>query len=100
MIKPCYWIFSIFLFLLIYDANANPMADLIVNHARIWTGDPSRPEAQAVAIQGDRIVDVGTDSSMEMWKGPKTKVIDAGGKLLMPGFNDAHVHFVSGGMQL
>ena len=49
---------------------------------------------------GDRIVAVGSSSDVDAWRGPHTHVIDAGGKLLLPGFNDAHVHFVSGGMQL
>jgi predicted amidohydrolase YtcJ len=53
-----------------------------------------------VAVLGGRIVAVGSNSEVESWHGPATRVIDAGGKLLLPGFNDAHVHFVSGGAQL
>ena len=49
---------------------------------------------------GDRIVAVGSRADIDLWRGPKTKVIDAGGKLLLPGFNDAHVHFIQGGAQL
>lgn len=56
--------------------------------------------AQAVAVLGDRIVAVGASADVDAWRGPNTRVVDAGGKLLLPGFNDAHVHFVSGGMQL
>ena len=81
-------------------AQSKPVADLIVTNAKIWTVDRSLPTAQAVAILGDRIVAVGTSADVEAWRGPSTHVIDAGGKLLLPGFNDAHVHFVSGGMQL
>ena len=77
-----------------------PAADLIITNAKIWTVDPSRPTAQAVAVLGDRIVAVGSSQDVDGWRGPKTKVIDAGGKLLLPGFNDAHVHFVGGGRQL
>ena len=62
--------------------------------------DKSLPTAQAVAVRGDRIVAVGSDADLDAWHGPQTHVIDAGGRLLLPGFNDAHVHFVSGGMQL
>lgn len=80
--------------------SSKPAADLIITNAKIWTVDTSRPTAQAVAVLGDRIVSVGTDADVEAWKGSKTQVIDAGGKLLLPGFNDAHVHFVSGGQQL
>jgi hypothetical protein len=81
-------------------AQAKPAADLIIIHANIWTVDETHPKAQAVAVFGDRIIAVGSDADMEAWRGPNTKVIDAGGKLLLPGFNDAHVHFVSGGAQL
>ena len=49
---------------------------------------------------GDRIVAVGSRTDIDLWRGPKTKVIDAGGKLLLPGFNDAHLHFIQGGAQL
>src|SRR5205807_6701350 len=52
------------------------------------------------AILRDRIVAVGTDAEVSAWRGPKTQMLDAGGKLLLPGFNDSHVHFVSGGVQL
>jgi len=81
-------------------AQDKPAADLIVTNANVWTVDHSRPTAQAVAVLGERIVAVGTASEVDAWRGPKTQVIDAGGKLLLPGFNDAHVHFVNGGLQL
>jgi predicted amidohydrolase YtcJ len=81
-------------------AQSQPAADLIITHANIWTVDPSHPKAQAVAVLRDRIVAVGSDAEVAAWRGPQTKMIDAGGKLILPGFNDAHVHFVSGGSQL
>ena len=81
-------------------AQTNPAADLIIQNARVWTVDPSQPEAQAVAILGDRIVAVGSSQQVEVWRGAHTSVVDAGGRRLMPGFNDAHVHFVDGGSQL
>jgi predicted amidohydrolase YtcJ len=81
-------------------AQSTPAADLIITHAKVWTVDPAKPTAQAVAILRDRIVAVGSDGEVSSWHGPKTQIIDAGGKLLLPGFNDAHVHFVSGGAQL
>jgi predicted amidohydrolase YtcJ len=77
-----------------------PAADLIITNAKVWTVDKSLPTAQAVAVLADRIVAVGSAADIEAWRGSRTKVIDAHGKLLVPGFNDAHVHFVSGGMQL
>ena len=77
-----------------------PAADLIVTNAKIWTVDKQRPTAEAVAVIGQRIVGVGSSAEIDRWRGPETKVIDAAGKLLLPGFNDAHVHFIDGGMQL
>ncbi|MFZ1141478.1 MAG: amidohydrolase [Candidatus Sulfotelmatobacter sp.] len=82
------------------QAQSRPAADLIITNAKIWTVDKSLPTAQAVAVLGDRIVAVGSNTEVDAWRAPHTHVIDAGGKLLLPGFNDAHVHFMSGGMQL
>ena len=79
---------------------SRPAADLIIHHAHIWTVDSSLPEAEAVAILGDRIVAVGSNQAVDSWRGPNTRVVDAEGKRLLPGFNDAHVHFVDGGAQL
>src|SRR5438874_947678 len=81
-------------------AASKPAADLIILHAKAYTVDNSNPIAEAVAVLGDRIVAVGSNADVETWRGPKTQVIDAGGMLLLPGFNDAHVHFVNGGAQL
>ncbi len=77
-----------------------PAADLIITNAKVWTVDKSRPEAQAVAILGERIVAVGTDAEVNAWRGSQTKVMDAKGRRVLPGFNDSHVHFSSGGQQL
>ena len=81
-------------------AQAGPAADLIITNARIWTVDRAQPRAEAVAIFRDRIFAVGGNSAIEAWRGPETRVVDAGGHLLLPGFNDAHVHFVSAGIEL
>jgi predicted amidohydrolase YtcJ len=81
-------------------AQSRPVADLIITNANIWTVDDEHPRAQAVAVFGDRIIAVGTNAEVASLRGQGTKVIDAGGKLVLPGFNDAHVHFVSGGSQL
>ncbi len=80
--------------------QAKPAADLIITNARIWTVDKARPQAEAMAILGERIVAVGSAADVDTWHGPQTKVVDAQGKLLLPGFNDAHVHFVDGGDHL
>lgn len=81
-------------------AQVRPSADVIITNAKVYTVDKSRPHAEAVAVIGERIVGVGSAAEIDTWRGASTKVIDAGGKLLLPGFNDAHVHFISGGLQL
>ena len=85
---------------LVCEAAPGPAADLIITNAKVWTVDKSRPSAQAVAILGERIVAVGSNADVGAWRGAKTQTIDAQGKLLLPGFDDAHVHFISGGSQL
>ncbi len=80
--------------------KALPAADLIVINAKIWTVDKAQPRAEAVAVIGDRIVAVSSSDEINSWRGPNTRIIDAGGKLLLPGFNDAHTHFLEGGAQL
>lgn len=81
-------------------SQERPFADTIITNANVWTVDRNDPKAEAVAILNQRIVAVGSSVEMDSWRGPRTRIIDAGGKLLLPGFNDAHVHFVSGGFQL
>ena len=75
-------------------------ADLVIVNAKAWTVDPALPRAEAVAIIGDRIAAVGSDSEIRHWIGPHTRTIDAHGKTVMPGFVDAHVHFSDGGFSL
>ena len=77
-----------------------PAADLIVRSGAVWTGDRNRPLAEAVAILGERIVAVGSSSEVEIWRGPATRLLEARDQLVLPGFNDAHVHFVAGGLDL
>ena len=88
------------LVLAVSAAAQSPAADLIITHANIWTVDSVSPTAQSLAVLRDLIVAVGSDADVDLWRGPQTQVIDAGGKLLLPGFNDSHVHFVTGGVQL
>jgi len=73
---------------------------IVIINANLHTMDPSRPIAQAVAILGNRIVAVGSSEEMQKLAGSQTRVIDAQGQLVLPGFNDSHVHFLSGGFQL
>ena len=80
-------------------APAQEPADVIV-YGRVWTGDPARAWAEAVAIRGERIVAVGARRYMLRYLGGGTRVIDNGTGLVTPGFGDAHTHFVGGGFQL
>jgi predicted amidohydrolase YtcJ len=81
-------------------AQSQATADLIIRNAKIWTVDKNHPMAQAVAVLGDRIVAVGSNDEIEAWHGAHTNIVDASGKLVLPGFNDSHVHFVDGGLSL
>ncbi|MFC9627141.1 amidohydrolase [Streptomyces sp. NPDC056930] len=67
-------------------------AHLVLRNARIHTVDPALPEAQAMAVVDGRIAWIGSDKDAQGWTGPGTRVIDAGGKLVLPGFIDAHNH--------
>ncbi|MGH9704994.1 MAG: amidohydrolase, partial [Candidatus Acidiferrales bacterium] len=75
-------------------------ADLAVVNGSVWTVDSSKPRAEAVAIVGDHIAAVGSNAEIKKWIGPQTRVIDAGGKTVLPGFIDSHVHFSTGGFQI
>jgi predicted amidohydrolase YtcJ len=77
--------------------NAQGQADLILIHGKIWTENPQQPEVEAAAVKQNRILAVGNTAAVERLSGPKTKVIDLGGRRVLPGFNDAHVHFYFGG---
>lgn len=70
---------------------------MVVRNARVYTVDGQQPWAEAVAIQGDRIVWVGGDAAAQSYTGPNTKVINAGGRLVLPGFIDSHFHVLLGG---
>ncbi len=73
---------------------------LSIVNARIWTGDPSRPWADAIAVAGDSIVAVGSSAEIRKLAPSTSRVIDAEGGMVTPGFIDAHVHFLTGGFAL
>ena len=75
-------------------------ADTIVLHGRIYTLDAKQPWAQALAVRADKIVAVGDDAAIEKFRHPGTKVIDAAGQLVLPGFVDCHIHFLDGSISL
>lgn len=73
-------------------------ADTLIVNGRIATLDPKNPNAEAIAIRGERIVEVGNPGELEKYRGPNTRVIDAGRRIVIPGLNDAHTHFIRGGL--
>jgi predicted amidohydrolase YtcJ len=82
-----------------------PKAEIIFTHGNIYTGVigssalGSSPRAEAIAVRGDRILAVGTRAEIAKMKGPETKVVDLDGHFVMPGFNDAHMHLASAGLE-
>lgn len=74
--------------------------DLLIINANIQTMEPQLPAAQAVAILGNHVVAVGSTKELRKLAGARTHIIDAHKQLILPGFNDSHVHFLSGGFQL
>jgi len=74
--------------------------DLLILNAKVHTMDSARPTAEAIAIAGNRIAAVGSTSDIRALAGGKTRVIDASGKSVLPGFNDAHVHWLMGGFSI
>lgn len=81
-------------------AHDSPMADLVITNALVRTMDPQRPRAEALAVLGNRIAAVGDSRQIAPLADANTRVIDARGRLVLPGFNDALLHFLSGGFQL
>lgn len=74
------------------SACASPVApDLVVTNARVFTNDAARPWAEALAAKGDRIVAVGDAAAVTVLASPATRVVDAGGRVVVPGFNDARI---------
>jgi len=74
--------------------------DLIIVNAVVHTMDPNQPTAEALAIYGNRIMAVGSTKDIRKLAGSNTRTIDAKKRLVLPGFNDSHTHFLSGGFQL
>jgi predicted amidohydrolase YtcJ len=74
--------------------------DFAFVNAAVYTVDPRRPWARAVAVRDGRIAAVGEDAEIRAHAGPRTRVVDLGGRMLLPGFQDAHVHPPDGGLEL
>lgn len=82
------------------ELRAAEKADRIFINGRIWTGDPARPLAEALAVREQTILAVGTTADIQRLKEKKTDVVDLKGRFVTPGFGDAHLHFVSGSLSL
>ena len=78
----------------------NVIADIVITNANIHTMDAKRSTARSIAVLNGKIIAIGSDADAKSLIGAKTRVIDAKGKLVVPGFNDAHVHFMETGSQL
>lgn len=81
-------------------AQPSGAADLVFRNGRIWTADEQRPEAEALAVRDGRILALGSRQQIDGLIGRTTRVIDLQGRVLLPGFIDNHVHFLSSGLQL
>ena len=88
------------LLVVVFVTGCENKADLVILNAKMWTVDRQNSLAEAIAIQGNKIIAVGWSDEIKKYVGQQTRIIDAGGKLLLPGFNDAHLHFIGGGLSL
>lgn len=74
-------------------------ADSVYRNGRLYTLDPAQPWAEAVAVSAGRIVAVGNDESIAAHIGQDTTVVDLNGRLMLPGFQDSHIHPIGSGME-
>ncbi len=89
--------FLVFMFCSCSKKYEGPAADLVIKNAKVLTIDKDNPKAEAVAVKGEFIIAVTSNRKIIQYiEDGKTKVIDAKGRLVVPGFNDAHIHFMSG----
>jgi len=96
---------TVLLTILLVAGNAaaqkkNSPADTVILHGKIYTLNSKQPWAEALAIRGDRIVAVGSDTQVAKLQSKNTQVIDATGRLVLPGFTDCHIHFIDGSFSL
>lgn len=92
--KRLLFLLSLITFIMSASCGKNEKADLVIINGKILTIDDDNPMAESIAVRGESIVAVGTTKQIRSFiEEERTTVIDAGGKLVIPGFNDAHVHF-------
>ena len=94
-------LFLLFIVCIFSACNTNTMsADLIVTNAKIWTGNPQNPWAEAMAIKDGIILAVGSEKDVLKWKSDSTEVLNVQQRFVTPGFIDSHLHFMTGGLNL
>lgn len=82
------------------DGPPKIAADLVLVNAKIWTVDAERPEVEAAACWQGRILALGSTTDMRAFAGPKTVVVDARGRRVVPGFHDSHLHLLGSGLRI
>ncbi len=86
-------------FLILITGQAQTMKTAFVN-GKIYTVNEAQPFAQSIIVEGNKIIFVGSNDGAKKLLDTSTQIIDLNGKLMLPGFNDNHVHFISGGFYL
>jgi predicted amidohydrolase YtcJ len=84
----------------VLPAQSLHSAETIVLNARVYTVNPKQPWGEAIAIREGKIIAVGTNNQITPYRAASTKVIDAGGRLVLPSFTDSHIHFLEGSVTL
>jgi len=95
-----YFIFLVIVAPALFCSASAREASMILLNGKVWTENPAQPLAQAVALDGSKILAVGDNAAIRKLAGPGTAIIDLRGRLLLPGFNDSHVHLLQGGESL
>ena len=94
------FLFALFSTVTAAEESNRRTAELLLLNGHIYTSNPARPWAQALAIRAGRILAVGDDAEVLKFKGPGTRVLDLGGRTAMPGIIDSHIHFLDGSLSL
>ena len=103
IVLPRYFALAALFGALIPSASAQPQpaaAESVVVNAKIYTVNPQQPWAEALAIRDASILAVGSTRKINRYRGPNTRVIDAQGRVVLPGFTDCHIHFMEGSLGL
>jgi len=95
----CLALLSVLLFAFTPSGSPATSADVVFINGNIYTVNEKAPHAEAVAVNGDRIVFVGTNAAAKSYQGAKTRVVDLHGATVLPGMTDAHYHFLGVGQR-